>query len=71
MNNENMKPTNDFRWIHRHMGELKDFHPSAIQIGNSNYCQILQQRWESEIEGEQSEWRDVPVHTDLTEEYQS
>lgn len=53
------------------MGELKDFHPSAIQIGNSDYCQILQQRWESEIEDGQSEWRDVPVHTDLVEEYQS
>ena len=71
MSNESMKPTNNFRWTHQHIGELKDFHPAAIRIGDSNYCQVLQQRWESEAEGKQSEWRDVPVHTDLAEEYQS
>lgn len=71
MSNENMKPTNHFRWIHHHVGELKDFHPSAIQIGESNYCQVLQQQWVSEIEGKPDEWRDVPVHTDLADEYQS
>ncbi len=71
MNNENMKPTFRLRWIHQHMGELKEFHPSSIQIGETNYCQILQQWWESDIEGNPGEWRDIPVQTDLADEYQA
>jgi hypothetical protein len=68
MSNENMKPTSTFRWIHLHIGELKDFHPSAIQIGDSNYCQVLQQWWESD--DNPGEWRDVPIQTNVTDEYQ-
>lgn len=64
-----MKPTNQLRWIHQHMGELKDFHPSAIQIGDSNFCQVLQQWWENDSNS--GEWRDVPVQTNLADEYQS
>jgi hypothetical protein len=69
MGNENMKPTNKLRWVHLHMGELKDFHPSSIQIGDTNYCQVLQQWWENGNDA--GEWRDVPVHTHLVDEYQS
>lgn len=67
-NNDDFQPTNRFRWLHRHMGELNDFHPSAIRIGESSFCQVLQQLWKSQDGSLPNEWRDVPVQTD-TEEY--
>lgn len=42
------------------MGKIRN-HPSALRIGDALYAQVLQQWWESDIDGE---WRDIGISDD-------
>ncbi len=53
-----VNPTNEFRWLICRMGGFQ--HPSGIHY-IKNLMKVLQQKWVSDFEGEEDEWRDIPM----------
>lgn len=63
-----MRPTSKMRWLRLHMANLGAARPSAIRIGDTTYCQVLQQWWVPIAEDpddwktwDSGEWRDIPM----------